>query len=50
MLLIVAVNVIDVCAELNWNRAVPFDAGRAAPPDVVGLVGGTSCEFVKLTT
>src|SRR6266550_3569255 len=31
------------------KRAVPYEAGRRAPPVVVGLVGGTSCEFVRLT-
>src|SRR6185436_21043061 len=49
MLLIVAVMVIAVWAELNWNFAVPNDAGRAPPPDNVGFVGGTSCPFVRLT-
>src|SRR6185503_4984931 len=50
MLLIVAVMVIAVCAELNWNLAVPKDAGRAPPPDNVELVGGTSCPLVRLAT
>src|SRR6476619_6670141 len=49
ILLIVAVMVKDVCAELNWNLAVPNDAGGAPPPDSGGLVGGTSCELVRLT-
>src|SRR3954470_6485059 len=50
MLLMVAVNFIAVCALLNWNLAVPNEAGRAAPVDVVGVVGGTSCPLVRLTT
>src|SRR6185369_6345369 len=50
MLLIVAVMVIAVCAGLSWNLAVPNDAGRAPPVDVVGFVGGTSWLLVRFTT
>src|SRR5215210_2256071 len=50
MLLTVAVTVSAVCAALNWRRAVPNDAGRAAPVVVVGTAGGASCEFVMFTT
>src|ERR1041384_475965 len=50
MLLMVALNVSAVCAALNWKRAVPADAGRAAPVVVVGTAGGTSWLLVKLTT
>src|SRR5947209_1779227 len=50
MLLTVAVIVMAVCAALRRNLAVPKEAGRAAPVVVVGVVGGTSCEFVRLTT
>jgi hypothetical protein len=46
----VAVNVIAVWAELNWNFAVPNDAGLEPPVDVVGVVGGTSCALVRLAT
>src|SRR5690349_5518562 len=49
MFAIVAVNVIAVWAGLSWNTAVPDEAGRAAPVVVVGTVGGTSCELVRLT-
>src|SRR3954451_12569040 len=48
MLKMVAVNVMEVMASLMKNVAVPNDAGRAAPPDVVGTVGGFSCELVRL--
>src|SRR5438270_6671494 len=50
MLLTVVVIVMAVCAALRRNLAVPKEAGRAAPVVVVGVVGGTSCEFVRLTT
>src|SRR5438270_10966631 len=50
MLLTVAVNVMAVCALLKRNLAVPKEAGLAPPVEVVGVVGGTSCEFVRLTT
>src|SRR5437588_1558962 len=49
MLLIVAVMLMAVSAALIWNRAVPNERGREPPPAAVGLVGGTSCEFVMLT-
>src|SRR4051812_10573622 len=45
----VADRVIAVPPGLSWKRAVPKDAGRRAPPVVIGLVGGTSCEFVTET-
>src|SRR5690349_12354134 len=47
MLKIVATNVIDVMASLITNMAVPDDAGRGAPVDVVGLVGGFSPALVR---
>ena len=46
----ISVKVNAVCVSLNWKRAVPNEAGRAAPVVVVGTVGGTSCELVMLTT
>src|ERR1041384_4642807 len=51
ILLIVAENVIVVgaVAESILKVAVPKDAGRRAPPEAVGFVGGTSCEFVRFT-
>src|SRR5437868_8281390 len=49
MLLIVAVKVICVCPAFMLKVAVPKDAGRRAPPVVVGFVGGFSCELVSLT-
>ena len=49
-LLIVAVNVICVCAVFMLKVAVPKDAARRAPPVVVGFVGGFSCAFVRFTT
>src|SRR6476620_6240665 len=49
MLEIVAVNVIWVCPAFMLKVAVPKDDGRRAPPVVVGLVGGTSCELVRFT-
>src|SRR6476660_3559807 len=49
MLLTVAVIVMAVSAALKTNRAVPYELGRRAAPLKVGLVGGTSCEFVRLT-
>src|SRR2546426_1218400 len=48
ILLTVAVNVIDVCVALKRNRALPDDAGLAPPVDVVGVVGGFSCAFVRV--
>jgi chemotaxis response regulator CheB len=45
----VAVIVMAVCAAFKRKRAVPKDAGLAAPVEVVGAVGGTSCEFDRLT-
>src|SRR6476646_4267491 len=50
MLVIVAVKVICVWAAFMLKVAVPNDAGLRAPPVVVGLVGGFSCEFVRFTT
>ena len=38
-----------VRAALNVKCAVPYEAGRRAPPVVVGLVDGTSCDVVRLT-
>src|SRR2546426_5997414 len=49
ILLIVAVMLMAVSAALIWNRAVPNERGREPPPAAVGFVGGTSCEFVRLT-
>src|SRR5437763_14481036 len=49
ILLIVAVILMAVSAALIWNRAVPNERGREPPPAAVGVVGGTSCEFVRLT-
>src|SRR6266567_7840485 len=49
-LLIVAVKVIFVgaVAESKRKRAVPFEAGRAPPVEVVGTVGGTSWLLVSV--
>src|SRR3954454_4891629 len=47
MLKTVAENVMNVMASLIEKLAVPNDAGRAAPVDVVGTVGGFSCELVR---
>src|ERR1041384_4254834 len=49
MLLTVAVIVMAVSPAIKKKCAVPYEAGRRAPPVVIGLVGGTSCEFVRLT-
>src|SRR2546421_7229983 len=48
-LLIVAVMVSVVKAALNTKRAVPYEESRRAFEVVVGRVGGTSCELVRLT-
>src|SRR5882724_1679662 len=48
MLKIVAVKVIDVMASLMKKLAVPNDAGRGAPPDVVGTVGGFSAALDRV--
>src|SRR6266850_1492794 len=50
ILLMVALNVIAVCAELKRKRAVPNEAGLAPPVVKVGVAGGTSWLFVRLTT
>src|SRR6266404_651103 len=50
MLLIVAVNVMAVCPALNWNLALPKDAGLGPPVEVVGVVGGFSCALVRFAT
>ena len=49
-LLAVPFMVSAVPAPFKLKRAVPNEAGRRAPPVVVGLVGGTSWEFVRLTS
>src|SRR5581483_3610431 len=49
ILLIVAVMLKLVSPAPNWKRAVPYELFRRAPVVKVGLTGGTSCEFVRLT-
>src|SRR5688500_7529844 len=51
MLLTVPVMVSEVCAWLNWRRAVPNETGRGPPPfEEVGTAGGASWSFVIWTT
>src|SRR5256885_13695237 len=49
-LLAVPFIVSAVPGPFKLKRAVPNEADRRAPPVVVGLVGGTSWEFVRLTS
>src|SRR5437762_11044819 len=50
ILVIVAAIVMFASPAAITNRAVPYELfRRGPPPDKVGLVGGTSCEFVRLT-
>src|SRR5215212_11732360 len=46
ILKMVASTVIAVIASFSTKVAVPKDAGLGSPVEVVGTVGGTSCELV----
>jgi hypothetical protein len=48
MLKILAFIVSAVMASFNTNVAVPKEAGLGLPVEVVGTVGGFSCEFVRV--
>src|SRR4051794_9310778 len=48
MLKMVALKVMAVIAAFSTKLAVPKEAALGAPREVVGVVGGTSCEFVRV--
>src|SRR4051794_36552045 len=48
MLNTVTIIVIEGVVSFSTKLAEPNEAGRAVPVDVVGVVGGTSCAFVRV--
>src|SRR3954453_2836226 len=48
ILKMVALKVMAVIASFSTKLAVPKEAGLGAPVEVVGVVGGTSCELVRV--
>src|SRR5829696_10306377 len=47
ILKIVAVKLSAVCAVFRTKSAVPNEAGRGAPPTIVGTTGGFSAELLR---